>query len=607
MNAGRSSHGPDRGGAARRLLHCLLACLLVLGSLAPLAIAAEEPITGAGLAANLVRNWSFEDTTWTGDTATDRVGKEWTAFELSGTPDFRRCTEFVRNPERIDGKDCQLITGKQPFDAGIYQIVSGLTINQWYSVVAFVLTVFETAAHADPSALDGLIVRQIGVDPKGGRNPLAESVIWGPPIDKNMDRNTWGQRLTFRSEQSTATLFIRAQALQATNPAHPTWYSQVYIDAVQLRLSAVAQAIVPEEVQSGPFTVSWEARVPGAFAPEATVIEYDVQYRDGSGPWQDWQLHATGRSAIFSLAQPGHTYSFRVRAWARYTNPFTEIFGPWAESAPVQIGRVVKLTVLDNRGHPVRGVSAGLLDDAGRVAATGATDAAGELYLAPGAGGLFQVTASPQWFLPPAPIHGVTVDQGIEPVTLTLRPPDDALADGSFEAAALGQPPEGWTVLGAAAKVTTFDSHGGLASLHLSTDANSQDVCIRRSFVLDGAYDPALSLWYRLDPGRQALTVQKVLVVSLYRPDAEGQPQEIASAEHLVQEPTLWQHLSLPASVEGGDFSGEVTLQICLQDPPSGPATFAEVFAYVDDISLGSAAGGPFRAYAPVAVQPANP
>jgi uncharacterized repeat protein (TIGR02543 family) len=64
-------------------------------------------------------------------------------------------------------------------------------------------------------------------------------------------------------------------------------------------------------VQYGPvFTVSWMGYDPGGSGIQC----YDVQYKDGSGSWEDWQTCTTATSASFNYGQPGHLYYFRSRA-----------------------------------------------------------------------------------------------------------------------------------------------------------------------------------------------------------------------------------------------------------------------------------------------------
>ena len=586
-------HLSDRG--KRGLLRLLLSAATLLAGLAPLGGArADSPVSAYGTAANLVKNWSFEDD-FEGSTASTKVGKDWKAFTVSGSVGFHSGYDlYGATVEKIDGTDSQVLKGDEPFDAGVYQVITGLTPNQWYSVVVFVLSVFETSVTANPSIFDGLIVKQIGVDTFGGANPLAQTVVWSSEYGKNMDRATWGERLTFMAQSSSATLFIRARCTKAvSNKA--AFDNQVFIDGAQLRLAAISQATVPQAVQSGSFSVSWKAVVPGAYSTEALVSEYDVDYRDGSGAWVGWLSHTTAASADFTLAQPGDNYTFRVRAWARYNSPFAEIMGPWAESASVQAGQVIELHVLDNRGDPVMDVAAQVLDGSGALAASGVTDGAGRVLLAPPTVGSYDVVVAPTWYQAPPPLHNIEVTAGIQVVEVTLRPPDDVVQDGSFEDGEAGLPPAHWTADGGVVQVSDYAWRSGGQSLRIGTSPRDIGACLRQTYTLDGVYQPALSFWHKLFPGQNGM--RRVLQATLY--DAEMAVLATTSAQS--QEPAEWEWLSLVAGTSDALYYGQLTVEVCLADQPGAPEpTAEETYAHLDDISLGRSGGGPFRAYIPM-------
>lgn len=595
------SNGSNHPRWADPRLAAVMVAIVLVGGL----LAATQPFRSeaqTGVAANLTRNWSFE--TFEGTDVTQRVAQYWVGFQLAGNDvEFRQGTQFAgRNVERIDGLDSQIIKGDEPYDAGVYQIVSGLRAGQWYSAIAYVLSVFQTSAVQDPTEFDGTIVKQIGIDPTGGRNPLSASIIWGEPIDKNKDRATWGQRLTFEAQGTSATFYIRVQALQGVS--HPSYDNIAFIDGAQVRLAPVSQAIVPDTAPPGPFDVSWKSVVPNAWPTEARVIEYDVQFRDGLGPWQDWLLHTTSASQTFTAVTPGHEYSFRVRGWAQYSGTpaigsYAELFGPWAESAAVRLGRVVRATAHDNRGYPVYQVPFDLLRD-GTVVNSTVTDGAGDAFLSDGEGEVYSVAARNTLFTAPPPIHNVVIGPGISPAGVTVLPADDVIPDGSFEAGASGQAPTGWSVSSDLARVTDYRYHCGLQGVELSTDKRTTGVCMARTFSLDQAYLPALAFWYRLDPPQGGMP--KVLRVRVL--DSDG----IVLAETSLHSdiPTDWLADRLLVTTDESPWSAPVTVEVCLRDPEGPTTSELTVRAYLDDISLGSSAGGREKAYLPVSLKNAG-
>jgi hypothetical protein len=118
---------------------------------------------------NLIVNYSFEqgfDPYEGGE-----VGKGWTPFKLSGSLSFRDTASlspaFV---EKIEGATSQTLwSDGSPFVAGIWQrrgVAPGKFYKAWLA----------TAAKVNGG---GPMVRTIGLDPTGGTDPTAGTVVWG--------------------------------------------------------------------------------------------------------------------------------------------------------------------------------------------------------------------------------------------------------------------------------------------------------------------------------------------------------------------------------------------------------------------------------------------
>jgi len=93
-------------------------------------------------------------------------------------------------------------------------------------------------------------------------------------------------------------------------------------------------------------TISWSGTDAGS-----GIAYYDVQYRDGSGPWSDWQTGTTATSALFHGVR-GHTYGFRCRArdWAGNQEAY-----PVDPDLTIRIGKDLTVTVRDEFGSPRSG------------------------------------------------------------------------------------------------------------------------------------------------------------------------------------------------------------------------------------------------------------
>ncbi len=205
------------GSTARHRVVSVAIGLLVVVALAggpgaPAASAgAENPCLRPG---NLVRNCSFD-----GFAAQDVGGRQvllpdgWSAFVLSGTPDYRPAVDTC--PGRGPGcgaPSLWLLSDGLPFTAGVYQQIA-VTPGVVYQA---------DAGWAATNAED--VERKLGLDPSGGTDPLAPSVVWGP-AEWSRDVGWPDLTVTARATGPTMTLFVWV--------CHPTSHGtdSVYLDA----------------------------------------------------------------------------------------------------------------------------------------------------------------------------------------------------------------------------------------------------------------------------------------------------------------------------------------------------------------------------------------
>lgn len=102
-------------------------------------------------------------------------------------------------------------------------------------------------------------------------------------------------------------------------------YKPEFLDVVG---PATTIGTLPAHATAPSITLSWSAqdRTPGS-----GVADYAVQVRENGGPWQVVVAATRSTSLIYTHAQAGHTYTFRVRARDKVNN-----WGPWAVSGTVQ-------------------------------------------------------------------------------------------------------------------------------------------------------------------------------------------------------------------------------------------------------------------------------
>jgi hypothetical protein len=478
--------------------------------------------------------------------------------------------------ERIEGATCQMIISTEPYTAGLQQTVHGLTPGVGYGFHAALLTIFK-AAGLPPQ--DGKMIKEVGIDPTGGTNPQASTVVWSEPDPH--DQGPWDikRRTAVFAQSSTMTVFIRITSNSGSGGL--PYINQSFLDSAILAKTPTVQAVSPSMSQSTSFTVRWDNAMA---APGGYVRWYDVQWMDeANGVWHDWIVQSTSTQAVFRGGVHGHAYRFRARAWQHYENG-AHLWGPWSPEGdtrtfvrgPALVGRV-----LGNEGQPVAGATVSIAGTA--YADVSHWQGSYEIYPPPLTGP--QVAeVSHSWWLAPAPVGSVMLESN-ETVEIdwSLRPPDDAVGNGGFESGLAG-----WATSGSGAVQPQWVSdpvHTGEKSLALGAGPDQAAVVgVRQEVDLDHSWEPSLSFWYRSEGGD---------------PDDEFRVLvTLPGGETRTYRPPLgqdgWQQWTIRPLPEAY-FTGAVTLGLEVEN--DGDATPLTV--YVDEVSWGRTPGGPFRFYFP--------
>jgi len=126
-------------------------------------------------------------------------------------------------------------------------------------------------------------------------NSQFSGAVWEP----------WSQtrRWTLPAVDGPATVHAKVRDI-AGNEAQPQSDS-ILVDTVA-PLCVISS--LPATTATLNFTVSWAAS-----DTTSGVVDYDVQYREGTGDWIDWMVHVTNQTAVFS-GTDGSTYTFRARS-----------------------------------------------------------------------------------------------------------------------------------------------------------------------------------------------------------------------------------------------------------------------------------------------------
>ncbi len=495
--------------------------------------------------------------------------------------------------ERIEGDTSQLLLATEPYSAGIYQQVTGLTPGVGYGFHAAMLTIFQTSAQ---EPVHGTMIKDVGMDPTGGTDPQAPTVVWSE-ADPH-DQGPWSIdiRTAAYAQSPTMTVFIRVRSLYPSGGL--PFLNLSFLDSAILAETAVVTASAPAFSESPTFTVRWDDVRP---SPQGTVRWFDVQWLDeGEGVWHDWFTRTADREATFS-GQRGHTYRFRARAWQRYPNN-AHLYGPYRPQGDARTyvrGPRLVGQVLTAEGVPLAGAAVAISGTA-YVAESGP----GGRYLLdlePLTGSQTITVSHPFWLSPP-PVQGVTFGlTETVALTWTLRPPGDAVVNGGFEGDLAG-----WTLqgeMGERPAVVTAPVHSGLGAVRLGSGAaTSRTLGLSQTVRLTHAWEPALSFWYL--PTAAAPGDQLRVTVALVSPTVQATPTVMLTR---IYTPSLgvgeWTHLWYSPGFQDRWLTGTLTLGFWLLR--QGSVTTTTV--YLDEVSVGATPGGPYKVYLPLVLRTAAP
>jgi hypothetical protein len=287
----------------------------------------------------------------------------WSIRYLQGSPDIWSTRKYVESRgggwvERLDGDDSLFVRSEdiestdkpgKPFDVVIYQRVpvtryGSYTLTGWiWSICG---TQDKTARFDCP---DGhYIAKSIGIDPSGGTDPTAPSVIWSAENRKNSFRPDWTPEgiqkfgVGAMALEPALTVFVRV-----TSPFQ-FHGNLAFVDAFMLVRSPLAVFVnLPARVTGSRTTLTWDGHQSpdiAALANRNYQLWFDVQVRHGTkGEWRAVAGDQQARSAEFQARCLNTTYQFRVRAVARQPDRSSEIFpGAWSVPRPVYFARLAQ-------------------------------------------------------------------------------------------------------------------------------------------------------------------------------------------------------------------------------------------------------------------------
>jgi len=290
------------------------------------------------------------------------VPNGWTAVLLSGNPMLDSTRVYFAGScsgsgfiERIAGLDSLVFLSEdietppepgKPFDAAVFQQVP-VTPGVAYSLSGWTVSLCGGSATPSDCPARYYMAKMLGIDPTGGTDPGAESVVWVEDR-RNFTESRWANlRLSATAQSDVLTVFARVRSPYRWHGAH------AFVDAISLMVAPTAGfagtlAAAPVEVPGVQVDVGWG----GALGPDIPMIPggtyqlyFDVQYRQGEEDlWTDWLIGQGAAGPVpfgADVCSGVLDYEFRVRARAEQPAgsngawPNQRYPGEW--SAPAEI------------------------------------------------------------------------------------------------------------------------------------------------------------------------------------------------------------------------------------------------------------------------------
>jgi hypothetical protein len=153
-------------GKTARTIGIVVAAIVAAATLnsATLWAGARNPCQEPGQVASNCGFDTFTEQSWAGKTL--RIPTGWWYFVLAGSPDFRQAEDTYWGAPSL-----WLVTDGVPYTAGIYQVVSVMPGLVYQTDIGW------AAAACNNTTCDNM-QRRLGLDPSGGTDPQAPSVVW---------------------------------------------------------------------------------------------------------------------------------------------------------------------------------------------------------------------------------------------------------------------------------------------------------------------------------------------------------------------------------------------------------------------------------------------
>lgn len=260
--------------------------------------------------------------------------EQWRITTLDGAPMVHSARIFYAKScdgsahvERINGIDSVVIRAEdletppnpgKPFDITLHQQVTA-TVGGEYSLSGWMLSLCGGSAVPSDCPQGNYIAKMLGIDPTGGTDPTAETVIWTENrrnfVEEGKRVGWQNLRVSARALQPTITIFARVRSPFQWHGNH------AFIDALSLVRAPTSSLLLSPTVTGTNTIVLWNglqsadvAAIPGG----TYELLFDVRVRHELNP--TWSTLTSGQpltgSTVFSAKCLDTNYLFSVRARA---------------------------------------------------------------------------------------------------------------------------------------------------------------------------------------------------------------------------------------------------------------------------------------------------
>ena len=256
--------------------------------------------------------------------------------------------------EKINGRDSFTVLAWEietppepgkPFDVTIYQqtpVVTGAD----YSVSGWFLTLCGGSAVPNDCPDGVYMAKMLGLDPTGGINPDADTVVWTENRNNFVDEND--ERIGWSNLYTAATAGTGVMTVFARIDSPFQWHgNHGFIDAISLIRSPIAELVdLPAQVSGDRLDLAWD----GQQSPDVEAIAggnydllFDIEVRhEDADTWRSLVSGADGPGAVaFQAGCLDSSYQFRIRARAEQPDGEDEAWpnqrypGPWGDPQTV--------------------------------------------------------------------------------------------------------------------------------------------------------------------------------------------------------------------------------------------------------------------------------